>query len=430
MNTQLLKSTLYHLKSQRILSTINILGTTLAIFLIMIVVMLQQVKTAPFPPESNRDRFLHYNFVSISLGDNKYANAMCSPKLIKELIDPLETPETYTFYIFGTEKAVASVLGNKSTSVSIKGTDHRFWNVFDFDFITGKPFTAGDFDTKNPVAVINHTIAKKLFDSADNAIGKEFWINGNPYKVTGVVNDVTRLANTAYAEIWTVINVPDSNGWDGGYCGDCSATILAKSKNDIPAIWDEVQKLTTQVNKRLEAENYYIENRERPYTQKIYALNSLPNESPDYASHKKKSLLVYLILLIVPAINLLSMTHSRLQQRTAEIAVRRAFGSKKTSIIVQILTENLILTLIAGIIGLLLSIGFAWCYDSYLFMQRNMSLSDVSLNVSASLPSLLQLSTFGWALLSCFILNLLSGIIPAWRASRTSLSRALSGHVN
>ncbi len=402
MNTQLLKSTLYHLKSQRILSTINILGTALAIFLIMIVVMLQQVKTAPFPPESNRDRFLHYNFVSISLGDNnRCANAMCSPKLIKELIDPLETPETYTFYVFGTEKAVASVLGNKSTSVSIKGTDHRFWNVFDFDFITGKPFTAGDFD-----------------------------INGNPYKVTGVVNDVTRLANTAYADIWTVINMPDSYGWGGGYCGDCSATILAKSKNDIPAIWNEVQKLTAQVNKRLEAENNYIENRERPYTQKIYALNSLPNESPDYASHKKKSLLIYLILLIVPAINLLSMTHSRLQQRTAEIAVRRAFGCKKTSIIVQILTENLILTLIAGIIGLLLSIGFAWCYDSYLFMQRNMSLSDVSLNVSASLPSLLQLSTFGWALLSCFILNLLSGIIPAWRASRTSLSKALSGHVN
>ncbi len=47
------------LRQQPMMSAVSIAGTALAIFLIMLVVMMQQVKVAPFAPESNRDRFLH-----------------------------------------------------------------------------------------------------------------------------------------------------------------------------------------------------------------------------------------------------------------------------------------------------------------------------------------------------------------------------------
>ena len=46
------------LRQQPMISAVSIAGTALAIFLIMLVVMMQQVKVAPFAPESNRDRFL------------------------------------------------------------------------------------------------------------------------------------------------------------------------------------------------------------------------------------------------------------------------------------------------------------------------------------------------------------------------------------
>ena len=45
------------LRQQPLMSAVGIAGTALAIFLIMLVVMMQQVKVAPFAPESNRDRF-------------------------------------------------------------------------------------------------------------------------------------------------------------------------------------------------------------------------------------------------------------------------------------------------------------------------------------------------------------------------------------
>ena len=54
------------LRQQPLMSAVGIAGTALAIFLIMLVVMMQQVKVAPFAPESNRDRFLHVKSMSIS----------------------------------------------------------------------------------------------------------------------------------------------------------------------------------------------------------------------------------------------------------------------------------------------------------------------------------------------------------------------------
>ena len=114
--------------------------------------------------------------------------------------------------------------------------------------------------------------------------------------------------------------------------------------------------------------------------------------------------LIFLILLIVPAINLSSMTHSRLRQRISEIGIRQAFGCTRWSIVNQILTENLIVTLYAGLLGLALGVATAYCFNAALFTPPFSSYSNAPL-VNIGIP--LHLSTFGYALLFCFVLNLL-----------------------
>ena len=66
MIKQYFKQALAQLRQHPLISVISIAGTALSIFLIMLVVMLQQVKVAPFSPESNRDRFLHVHYMSIN----------------------------------------------------------------------------------------------------------------------------------------------------------------------------------------------------------------------------------------------------------------------------------------------------------------------------------------------------------------------------
>ena len=114
------------------------------------------------------------------------------------------------------------------------------------------------------------------------------------------------------------------------------------------------------------------------------------------------------------------MTQSRLRQRVAEIGVRRAFGSTRIEMVGQIVMENLVITLLAGAIGLLISILFAY-WGTY----------SVTLNApTVDSRILLQPSTFLYALLFCFVLNLLSSGIPAWRASRTNIVNALGGKIH
>lgn len=103
----------------------------------------------------------------------------------------------------------------------IKYTDPGFWKVFDFRFISGKPFTEADFISGLPRVVITNTLARKLFGSED-PIGKEVLMGYVPYAVTGVVEAPTRAANSAYADVWVpyTSNTNYVNGRScGGVCG-------------------------------------------------------------------------------------------------------------------------------------------------------------------------------------------------------------------
>jgi putative ABC transport system permease protein len=71
-----------------------------------------------------------------------------------------------------------------------------------------------------------------------------------------------------------------------------------------------------------------------------------------------------------------------------------------------------------------MSIAFAYLFNNLLFAQP-FSATFNHPDVDASI--LIHSSTFGWALLFCFILNLLSSGFPAWRASRSNIVNAING---
>ena len=102
MIKQYFKQAIVQLRQQPVISAITIVGTALAIFLIMLVVMIQQVKVAPFSPESNRDRFLHVHFMSItnkSWGEGSSSNGPMSIETARECFKSLKTPELVTTYL-------------------------------------------------------------------------------------------------------------------------------------------------------------------------------------------------------------------------------------------------------------------------------------------------------------------------------------------
>ena len=71
---------------QPLVSVVSVAGTTFAIFLIMVVVMLNEVGIAPYPPESNRERWLVQRYLSIKYKDNNESNGCMSYATVKAVM--------------------------------------------------------------------------------------------------------------------------------------------------------------------------------------------------------------------------------------------------------------------------------------------------------------------------------------------------------
>ena len=424
------KQALAQLRQQPIISLVSILGTALVIFLIMLVVMIQQVKVAPFSPESNRDRFLHVRFMSITNKEwgGGSSNGPMSVQTAKACFKSLTTPEAVTIYCVAAITTPASMPGTPAISIDMQQTDDTYWQVFDFAFVDGKPYDQAAFESGRPVAVVTESVARNLFGTT-KAAGREFLLNHAPYTVAGVVKDVSALADAAYAQVWIPYTSTDlaQDTWSDNHMGMMSATILARDRDDFDAIREECEKVRLQYNNLLAENGYELIYRNRPYDQEKQAIAYAANWEPDLSAARRQRVIIFIILLLVPAINLSSMTQSRLRQRVSEIGVRRAFGSTRTEMIGQIVMENLVVTLLAGAVGLLFSILFAYLGNGLLFAQAySITLNPPEVNASI----LLQPSTFMYALLFCFVLNLLSSGFPAWKASRTSIVNALGGRTH
>lgn len=414
------------MKKQPLLSIISIAGTALAIFLIMIIVMIDEVKVAPFAPESNRDRWLVQTAASIgnkdwgSTPDNNSSNGGMGYNLIRQTFYEMNLPEAVGTFSWSNTESHLSVPGKPSFGARRKDTDHGFFKVMDYTFISGHPFEEADVESGRQVAVINETLARKLFDTTD-CVGREFSIDHVPYRVSGVVHDVSNLTTFADADLWVPLT---SNGTDKftwcTYMGGLSCIILAPSKAEIPAIREEYAKVWDKFESEVSEAGWEFYRRQRPYDQ-FTAINTKGgNMEPDTEGVKRHNLLVYTILLLIPAINLSSMTQSRLRHRREEIGVRRAFGATKTAIMSEIFIESLVITVIAGLIGLLLSIVF-------LFLGGKTVLAGGADVTGLTLGMVFNVGVFGTALLFCFLMNLISATLPSWQASQTNIVNALTG---
>ena len=394
-----MKQIWYELKSQPVISAVTIIGTALAMFLIMVVVMLRQVTVIDLAPETKRSRTL-YMGRGILKGygsDPMEIQGNLSAAIAAELTDSLDGAEATSLYCPWISSVLASTEGNPTFTTDAKQVDDGFFRIIDLEFITGKPFDHADIISGLRKAVITSSVARQAFSSeAESAVGQTLMIDDVPYQVTGVVTDVSPVTDIAYAQIWLPVNMnaaPDEWSSDPNM-GDIRTLILPRPGQD-EAVKQEDQK----------ADEY-------------------PTSLPDVDKGRRERWMLFGILLLIPAINLSSMTRSHLRRRVSEIGIRRAFGCTRLRIVSDILAENMVITLIGGLIGLLLCIGFgALLFDAVYSIGR---WNHFAMPATLSAEALFDWTIGAYALLFCFILNIISTGIPAIRAARVNPVEAIN----
>lgn len=422
-----LKQIWYELRNQPVVTITSVLGTAFAIFFVMAVYMVASVETVAIKPESNRDRILVGQYMEISKGEKGSGSGSMSYNNAKKIYTGLDGVEIMSFAGGWDKPSDVSVKDGDCITMTQKRVDENFWKIFDFKFIGGKPFDKAASESGLKHVILQKASAKKLFGNED-AVGKEIKLNHIPYTVVGVVDDTSPILTQSYANIY-IPYTPETEDqlWYDGYMGDTQVYLLISEGVSDEDIRKQVRQRYEILNSTLKKEGLEAIYHQAPFSAEMIAHSQGSNNDPDAETPRKKRYAIYLVLLLLPAINLSSMTRSRLRQRVSEIGVRRAFGATKMNILNRFLGENLALTLCGGVIGLILCVIFVALFSNYFISFGGMWAEGDITAAKPTFSMLLNFKTFGWAILFCLILNLLSTGLPAWHASRTNPAEAISG---
>lgn len=421
------KQAFYLLRENKLLSSISIIGTALAIAMIMVIVITLRATIAPFAPESHRDRMLIFRYAGLQNKSNInwQSNGPIAYNTAKACFKEMTVPEAVSITSAFQETMLAAKPAGEMESCSVLQTDDAFWKVFEFDFVSGKPYDNADFDAGAAKAVISEDMARRLFGTSE-VVGKTFLLNHTAYLISGVVRSVSRLARYAYAQVWIPLSSTDAftTAWgDEKIMGIVAVFILAKSKEDFPAIHNEADRLKAVF--MAGHPNFDLLYRGQPDTYFVAAQRYSANNPPAVKEAVRQYILTLLVLLIVPAVNLSGLTLSRMRKRLSEIGVRKAFGAPRRELMIQVLSENMLYSLFGGILGLILSYIATFLLGGMLFSVDFMSNGVEDLQTMC-VDLLFDPTVFLLAFLACFLLNLLSAAIPAWRITRTNVADAIN----
>ena len=414
------------MRQEKLFSAIYIIGTGLAVSMVMALSIALTVMFANVYPEMNRDRMLICDYGMLEDEDAQSFSSL-STKTIHQCFDGMKDVETMSVVFTWNELGKVQLDGGRQLSGNIKYVDDNFWKMFSFEFVKGKPFTETDFNARKYVAVISESMAKSTFGSID-VVGKYISFDFIKYRITGVVKDVSTITRMSYSDVWIPYTCSQYVYDDGtedptGTLGNFSAYILVKEGADVSAVKHDAQQRINRYSQSLgKGLRFWCMDRPNTHFENFFSDRS--QFSVDYTNAVILGLILVLMLLIIPAVNLSGMTESRMERRLAELGVRRSFGASKSTLIKQIIVENMLFTLLGGIFGLLISYLLLFRIDGLLFSLLDSDIAaggDILLNSDMLFNPWVFIIVF----VVCFVLNLCSALIPAWRASRHPITESL-----
>lgn len=415
---QYVKQAMQQFRENPLVTGFSVAGTALAVAVILVMVLVFQINLAGFAPESHRGRFLYVFGTEANNRSGGVRNrSFMSAEVLKECFYTLKTPEAVCGYALD-NCSVSLPEKRLSREYAFRWTDAGYWQIFDHTFVEGAPFTQADFEAGIRLVVLSEETARKLFGN-DSAVGREVVIEFKSYRVCGVVKEVPNPLMVSYGQVFAPytcnaeLMAPSTYGENipGQFC----ACMLARSSADFETIRQELQGQVERYNKGKRDTDLSFP--AGAVTQLDMAMGSNNFYKVDWKNYFLDKGSFLLFLLVIPALNLIGVIQSSLQKRIEEIGMRRAFGATRWDIINQVLSENMVMTLIGAAIGIVLSIGMLFVARSFLFDAE----------VRLTVPMLIRPGLFLAAFILAFLLNLLSAMIPAWNTMRKPIVDAIYG---
>ncbi len=292
------------------------------------------------------------------------------------------------------------VNGAKNWSGTVYGGSPEYLDIRKYEIATGVNFTDDDVRKYAKVGLIGQTIVKELFESNEDPIGKTIRIGNIPFKVIGTLKE--KGENSMGMDQDDIIIMPYSTVQKRMLGVNYLQQIVcsAASEDVAEAAVTEVEQVLRASHKIPEGGNDDFE--VRTQQEMLEMMTSMTSMITTVL------IAIALISLLVGCIGIMNIMYVTVTERTKEIGLRMSIGAKNAAILMQFLTESIILSLIGGVLGLLLGLGLSYV-----------------VTLVMSLPFVVNGLWMVIAFVSCAVLGLIAGFFPALKASRTDPINAL-----
>jgi putative ABC transport system permease protein len=395
------------LKRRKFFTFISLFGISFTLtILIVLTAFIDKVINDNYP-DKKRDRSLYINSLE-QRGKNAMNSGSLSFYFLNHYAGSLKTPVKVA--ISSGPSGTNTYVNNKKIAINFKYVNADFWDVLDFEFLEGKPFTKQQIDNGEHVTVISADAKKDYFGDKPSVVGKYIEADNVQYRVSGVVKNVPVTLYMLYSDIYLPYTVSKTDYNDKRYDGEYTGILLAASKKDVPKMQAEYEQVIGRIP--MESKEY----------DKIYSHADSFITGYVRTGREEKSGITYafiaisifvVLVMLLPTLNLVNINVTRIMERSSEIGVRKAFGASSKTLVYQFIVENLILTILGGLIGIILSVIIIQIINSA--------------NLIANLKLTLNFTVLFIGLLICLVFGLLSGVYPAWRMSRLHVVTALKG---
>ena len=202
------------------------------------------------------------------------------------------------------------------------------------------------------------------------------------------------------------------------------AYLLVDDKANIEKVRSEVQDVFRRYSQQ--DKDYEYDLMGQPDIYWLSTFRQDLDKVPDMMDLAKDFLYILLALLFIPALNLSGMISSRMDSRISELGLRKAYGATRRCLLEQVLCENLLLTLLGGLMGLVFSYLIVLTASDWILTLFDKNIYDTSLSTSFTVEMLFNPAVFGIALAVCVVLNVVSALVPALYALRHTITESLN----
>lgn len=236
-------------------------------------------------------------------------------------------------------KTIKTEANGKTERGNLLGTTANIFEIMNSELQAGKFFTDADVGKKKKIVVVGAQIAEKLFNTANNAVGKTIRVQNQRFTVVGVLKKIGSIGAdddlNIFSPYTSLLSQNPNKTFFAIYLKTTNDEVVSRVKADVKTV----------LLRRYKADDFSV-SEQAELLDMINMIIGVLNTA---------LIAIGSISLVVGGIGIMNIMYATVTERTKEIGIRRAIGATKKDILLQFLSGAVIVSFIGGLLALILA---------------------------------------------------------------------------